>query len=197
MNTKEFKQLALTYFGDVLTPYGFSSKDSEYCTFSRMRGDLCDIIMPILSRDGSSFIIRVFVTSPVIDPAFEMRFPDTLGIPSDVCSALHPKHGVHFREHKYRCKYEEGFIRNFQNDAKPALLDKALPYLDAITKVEDLLPYMKHPFFVAAVSWHANKKRDIKSLLENEQKRLSSIQNTTGGVEIYLQYVEGLLAQVE
>ena len=194
MKAIEFDKLAREYFGEVLKPYGFSAEKSQYCTFYRQVGELYHVVMPDLNSDGTSFIIRVFVTSSLIEPNFDERFPDNVGIPSDVCSALHPRRGVSFRAHNYRCKSEEGFIRNFNTDAKPALLEKALPYLDEITSVQDMLPSIKNQFYLAVATWQSGNKEEAKPLLESECKRLSDIDDKTGQAASSLSFLEGLLA---
>jgi hypothetical protein len=194
MREKEFDKLGNEYFGAVLEPYGFSAEKSRHCTFYKKVGDLYHVIMPDIDRSGTSFIIRVFTTSPLIDPSFDERFPDDIGIPSDVCSALHPVKGVGFREHNYRCKYEEGFVRNFNKDAKPALLEKALPYLNEITTLQDMLPFIKSPFYTSVTMWLLGEKLEAKPLLEAELQRLTPIKDDSGKISNSVDFIKGLLS---
>jgi hypothetical protein len=194
MKEKEFNKLAREHFGAVLEPYGFSTEKSHHCTFYKAVGDLYHVIMPDLSGDGTSFIIRVFVTSSLIDPRFDERFPDYVGIPSGVCSSLHPRFGVNFRDHNYRCRLEEGFIRNFNKDAKPALLDKGIPYLENINNLQDMLPYIKSPFYMGVTLWRVGEKDKARPILEEELQRLSVLKDDTGNVTKSLKFIENILS---
>ena len=144
MKEKQFDLLAKEHFGLILEPIGFSVERSRYSTFHRQASDdIYHVIMPDLSSDGTWFDIRVFATSPLIEPQFDKLFPDDVGIPSDSFSLLHPKFGVGARQQKFRCKTEEGFVRNFNKEVVPALESKALPYLDGINSLNDLMPYIR------------------------------------------------------
>jgi hypothetical protein len=149
--------------------------------------------MPDINGRGTSFGIRVFTTSPLIDPSFDDCFPDDIGIPSDVCSSLHPLRGVSFRSHEYRCRLEEGFIRNFNKDAKPALLEKALPFLSKITTLQDMMPFIKSPFYKGVTLWLVGSKEDARPLLESELQRLSLIRDDSGKIATSIYFIKSLL----
>lgn len=194
MKEKQFSQLSKEYFGRVLEPKGFSVEQSQYSTFYKKRSDdIYYVIMPDLSRDGTWFDIKVFVVSPLIEPQFNEHFPDMLSIPSDSFSSLHPNLGVGARMHKYRCKTEEGFIRNFNKDVVSALEERALEYLDNISRMDDFIPYLKRDFYLGAALWHTNKKEQAENLLESERLRLSNISDDTGRVSALLNYIDNIL----
>ncbi len=195
MKEKRFNQLAREYFGSILEQNGFSVERSKFSTFYRQASDdIYHVIMPDLSRDGTWFDIRVFVTSPLIEPQFNKGFPDTVAIPSDSFSSLHPRFGVGARMHKYRCKTEEGFTRNFNKDVVVALKEKALPYLDSITCLHDLIPYLKRNFYLGAALWHDGQQEKARELLIAEKSILSNIDDDTGRVSSLLNYIDNVLA---
>lgn len=195
MKEKQFDLLVKENFGRILKPHGFSSDLSKYSTFYREVSDnIYHVIMPDLSADGSWFDIRVFATSSVIEPDFSGRFPDEIGVPSDSFSLLHPRFGVGARQQKYRCKTEEGFVRNFNKDVMPALEDKAIPYLDEINSLKDLATHVRRDFYLGATLWHIGENEKATELLMAEKSRLSSIEDDTGRVSSLLSYIDNILS---
>lgn len=195
MKEKQFDLLAKENFGRILKPHGFSADLSKYSTFYREVSDnIYHVIMPDLSTDGSWFDIRVFATSSLIEPGFSEGFPDEVGIPSDSFSLLHPRFGVGARQQKYRCKTEEGFIRNFSKDVISALEDKAIPYLDEINSLKDLMPYVRRDFYLGATLWHIGEHEKATELLMAEKSRLSNIDDDTGRVSALLSYIDNILS---
>lgn len=196
MKEQQFDALAKEYFGAVLKPKGFSSDQSKRSTFYRQApGDIYHVILPDLSSDGSWFDIRVFATSPLIEPQFDEVFPDELGIPSDSFSLLHPKFGVGLRQQKFRCKTEDGFVRNFHKDAVPALEEKALPYLDSINSLQDLIPHIYRNFYLGASLWHLGQRTKALEILNAEKERLSVIPDETGKVHSLVSYITNLITR--
>jgi len=195
MKEKQFDKLAKEHFGFILGSKGFSAERSKYSTFYRqVTDDIYHVIMPDLSRDGAWFDIRVFAMSPLIEPQFDELFPDELRIPSDSFSLLHPKTGVGLDQKKYPCRTEEGFTRNFNKDVVVALKEKALPYLDSITCLHDLIPYIKRDFYLGAALWHDGEQKKARELLIAEKSRLSNIDDDTGRVSSLLNYIDNVLA---
>lgn len=195
MKEKQFDLLAKENFSRILKPHGFSADLSKYSTFYReASGNIYHVIMPDLSTDGSWFDIRVFATSSVIEPDFSKSFPDEVGIPSDSFSLLHPRFGVGARQQKYRCKTEEGFIRNFNKDVIPALEDKAIPYFGDINSLKDLVPHIRRDFYLGATLWHIEKYEKSTELLVSERSRLSSLEDNTGRVSALLSYIDNILS---
>jgi hypothetical protein len=195
MKESEFDQLAKKYFGEVLEPYGFSAEKSNYCDFYRHVGnEVYHVVSPSLGSRGTWFDVKVFFTSPLIEPEFDKRFPNELGVPSDLLSFLHPKTGVGPDQKQYRCRLEEGFIRNFNKEVKPALLKKAIPYLDGIASLQDMLPYVTNPNYKAITQWQTGNKEEAKILLETQRKRLSGMEDDTGRVSATLKFMDDLLS---
>jgi hypothetical protein len=179
----------------VLEPYGFSADLSKYSTFYReVSGGIFHVIKPDLSNDGSWFDIRVFATTPLIEPDFNARFPDEVGIPSDSFSLLHSRFGIGARQQKFRCKTEEGFTRNFNKEVAPALVEKAIPYLDNISSINDLVPYIRRDFYLGAALLHVGEHEKAMKLLMAEKYRLSNINDDSSGrVPALLSYIDKIL----
>ena len=193
MKEMEFNSLAKIHFGEVLELYGFSCEKSKHCTFYKAVNDVFHIVMPDLSHDGTKFNIRVFVTSPLLEPNFERKFPDYLGIPADVCSSLHPSCGVSFRSHSYRCKLKEGFIRNFNNDIKSALTEKGIPYLNEINSIKSLLPLIKNKFHTAVATHISGDTSTALPLIEAEIARLVSLHSNAEDVMASMDFLNELI----
>lgn len=194
MKEKQFDLLAREHFGLILKPKGFGVERSKYCAFYRQASnDIYHVIMPDISSDGTWFDIRVFATSPLIEPQFEELFPDGVGIPSDSFSLLHPKFGVGARQQKFRCKTEDGFVRNFNSEVVPALESKALPYLDGINNLKDLIPHIRRDFYLGAALWVIGEQEQARELLLAEKTRLSRIADESGRVSSLLSYIDNVL----
>lgn len=194
MKERQFTQLSSEHFGRVLGSHGFSDDHSRHSTFHKqVSADIYHFITPCLSRDGTWYDILVFANSPLIEPQFSEQFPDRLSIPSDSFSSLHPKFGVGARMHEYWCRTEEGFIRNFNKHAIPALTDKALDYLSGINSLDDMIPYIKRDFYLGAALWHTGNKHEAKTLLKAEEERLKKIDDSTGRIAVLLSYIDRVL----
>ncbi len=140
MTLSEFKKLSKEYIGDYLQEFGFSCEGSKHALYNRKYSDdVYHFIWPQLNSHGTWFDVMVFAHSPKILEGFYDKFQDNLEVTSDVFSFLHPITGVGRDQKIYRCNYKEGFIRNFNQVAKPAIEKFALPYLDGIVTVEDVL----------------------------------------------------------
>lgn len=194
MREKEFIEIAKKYFGDILEEFGFSCEQSEGCTFYKTIENVCLVIKPVLNRDGTFFRIYIYATSPLIDPRFEENFPDFLGIPMDVCSYLHPRRGVSFREHRYRCRTEEGFVKNFNKDAKLALIEKAIPYLRQINAIQDMIPLIKNMFYLSVAMYISGNTDEATPLINKEIERLSSVVPRTEQVDLSIGFLEKVLS---
>ncbi len=194
MKEKQFDLLAREHFGSVLKPKGFSVERSKYATFYKQVSDeIYHVVMPDLSSDGTWFDIRVFAISPLIEPQFDKLFPDELGIPSDSFSLLHPKTGVGLDQKKYPCRTEDGFVRNFNKLIVDALDNKALSYLSSIISLADLIPYIRHDFYLGAALWHTGEHEKARVLLAAEKSRLSNIKDDTGQVLSSLKYIDNCI----
>jgi len=140
MGPKKFTQMSRKYFGELLAKYNFTSTDGNSPIFYRINeNDVYHIVVPDLGSRGVWFDMKVFSHSPELLDSFHQDFPDRLGVPSDSFSYLHPITGVGPDQKCYRCRTEEGFVRNFNQEAKPALEEFGLPYLDKIQTIDGVV----------------------------------------------------------
>jgi hypothetical protein len=194
MNSEDFYILAADYFGRELTANGFKCDGSKTSTYYRwVTDDIVHVVRPFLSKNGTWYDIRVFATSPMIDFLFESRFPDSIGIPSDSFSYLHPSTGVGCDQKQYHCKSAESFVRSFEQTVAPALRQHAVPFLDRIATIGELVSTVRNPLFRAIGIWQKGDKELARPLLTAELKRLSEISDSTGQVAIGIRYLENLL----
>ena len=140
MKFEKFSRISRKYFGELLHDYGFDTERDKSPIFYRKNAeDIYHIVSPKLGSRGVWYDINVFAHSPRISSDFYELFPKCVDIPSDLFSFLNPTTGVGFDQYMYRCRTEEGFIRNFEQLAKPAMIDFAIPYLDSIKTIESLV----------------------------------------------------------
>ncbi|WP_156480531.1 hypothetical protein [Aquipseudomonas alcaligenes] len=150
----KFDRIAREAFGSVLGPLGFSCSESKACTFYKKVGtELYHFVMPDQLSGQEKYDIKVFFHSPLLEPtAWNDKFPDTLGIPTDSWSYLSSRTGVGPRQELFWCRTEEGFMRNFESKVKPALLQFVAPYFDSIQTLEEAIPLIKSRHYVAVAS---------------------------------------------
>ena len=136
MKSREFYREMKKLLLPVLTPYGFVNTGSRKAVFYRQQTeDVYHIIAPwLVGRGGQWFDLKVMVKSPTIDTDFAERFPDNFG---SACT-LTPN-GLNLSDtHVFRGNKLEGLIRNFKNQAHPALIEHAIPALDQVKTLKDL-----------------------------------------------------------
>jgi hypothetical protein len=193
MTPKKFDTLAKRYFGELLVPKGFSCSGSEAATFYRhVSPEVVHFVLVDLGSGGSWYDVKVFASSPKIEPEFEEKFPDSVGVPSGALCYLHPSSGVGPDQKRYSCKTEEDFVRVFDSEVAPAVETKAIPYLDQISSIQSLLPFIRHDFYLGVALWHAGDKEQAEKVLAKEVQRLTGIQDPTGRVAALLKHIESL-----
>ena len=176
MKSGEFDKVAREAFADALHDAGFTARDSKLCTFHRkLSADIWHLIMPDPGTSGSWYDVKVFATSPRIEPLFDELFPDALGIPADVACYLHPEKGITQRQHQYHCRTPEGFRRNFDQLVRPALKAAAIPYLDGIDSLEALVPYIRNKLYLGIALHEIGQKEAARPVLLAEKARLEAI----------------------
>lgn len=140
MTPTKFRKLSLEYFGGFLFDLGFEVQTKYGPTyFKANENDVYHFIMPQTNRRGDWFDVMIFANSPKINPKFEAYFENGIDVPSDNNSYLHPVEGIHWRQKCYKCGREEDFINSFNKEVLPALQTFALPYLEKINTVSDLV----------------------------------------------------------
>lgn len=148
MSSKKFDALVSRYFGEVLAEHGFTTKGSKHSTFWReLDGDVFHFILADPMRSFQVYDIKVFFSSPHIDPQFAANFPDSLGIPTDTWCELKAGSGVTHGGSRFPCKDEATFVKGFEHAVKRALLEIAVPYLDQVKTVDQMLALARHPAF--------------------------------------------------
>lgn len=151
MTFEKFAELSTKYFGGLLKDHGFSmERDRSPLFFRKNDSNIYHFISPRLGSAGRWFDIMVFGHSPLISDDFWEHFPTGMDVPTDNLGYLHPITGVGVDQKQYLCNKEEGFIRNFTREAKPALEQFGLPYLDSIKTLTDLVkiihPNVRHAY---------------------------------------------------
>src|SRR3546814_19952620 len=82
MLLRDFDRATKEALQPLLSPLGFSSSRSKHCTFEREAGNgIWHFIGADPSKHGRWYDIKVFASSPIMDPFFAQRAPDNLGIP--------------------------------------------------------------------------------------------------------------------
>jgi hypothetical protein len=180
MNRKQFYNIAAGLFGDVLGPTGFSKDRSRYCTFYRQASaEVYHFIAPAPWTGVPWYDVKVFPSSPVIDPLFDTRFPDALGIPTDTWCYLSSR-GVGPDQETFNCKYEENLRRRFVKTVRPLLIDVAVPYLDRIRSVEEMIPWIRRPLALGMALHHVGRIEEARPILQQERARLLLIPDDSG-----------------
>ena len=193
MKAKKFNSLANLLFGAVLEPFGFSASESKYCTFYKKVNDSVYLfIMPDLAQGGSLCNIKVFFSSPLINPSFANTFPDDIAIPSDVYCFLHSTEGVGFRQELFPCDSDQQFKDIFEATVKRALHDKALPYLSNFNEIKDMIPFIKTKFYLAVSLYITGQKNIANPILESEKSRLSNLNLQNEAVKIRLDFIDSI-----
>jgi len=198
MKVKEFDRHAKTLFGATLSKYGFESTQSKHCTFVReLPGDVFHFVMPDPGTRGVWFDVKVFATSPVLDPLFRQHFPDYLGIPADSYCYLNKRSGVGPHQQTFEFDTAQRLESVCAQQVAPLLLEKALTYLDAIRSIQDLLPLIRHKMFRATALSYLGDPAAVPLLVE-QIGRLKEIAQSNPGepeVPIVLAHFQQLLGR--
>lgn len=208
MKSREFYKLFNQLLPPLLIPHGFTKGDSKKARFHRLVGDqVYHVICPWLTgRGGQWFDIKVLAISPLIDIRLFDNFPDNLGMPTDRLTGLEPNGMTLMASHVFRGNKSEGLIRNFNAQAKPAIVQHAIPYLDKIDTLKKLRKSMRQPdvrgggLSYALAHWHTGKRRKGKKLLlDHRDYLLQSMaegnydQSVKSEYNFDIEYIEKLL----
>lgn len=172
MKQKEFDRLCIEMFGTALRPAGFSNEGSQYCSFSRkVTEDIYNVIIPDIGSRGVWYDVKVAPVSPKLDPLFHERFPDSIGM--FTANLLNKYEGVGITQQQFNCKSAENFERVFKRDVEPLLIGKALPFLDGIRTIEDLLPFIRHDLMRGLALHAIGRVNEARPLLEKQRQQLA------------------------
>ncbi|EDL60367.1 hypothetical protein [Gimesia maris] len=193
MTPKQFDKVARQLFAGVLSAYGFTCEGSRYCTFYRKYSDeLFHFVLPDLGTHGTWFDVKVFPASPLLDPLFQEDFPDDVGIPTDSYSYLSER-GIGLDQEKFNCKTEENMRHRFEASVRPALEDRAIPYLDQFCSIDDIVPVLSNPIFRGIGLHLVGKMEEAIPLLQQQRERLSLLDSDTPAISARLRFIEELL----
>lgn len=194
MKSQHFDKLARTAFGNILNEAGFRSDKSRHCTFYReVTSGFYHIVLPDLGTRGAWYDVKVFAISELLDPRFTVRFPDDLGIPTDLFCYL-AFSGVGPDQAQFSCKSEDSFTQRFESTVAPLLTSVALPYLDRFQSLEDLLPEIRNPLYRAIATHHVKGIASSQPLLEQQRERLDSLNSSDENVLATLRLIGDLLS---
>lgn len=194
MTDNIFDAIATELFGSILAPLGFSCNMSKHCTFYRhIEGGVYHFIMASIGSRGSWYQVFVFPHSPYIDPLFQDRFPDNVGIPTDSYSRLSEADGVNLTQQQFNCKAEGNFRHSFITTVAPLLLNVAVPYLDCFQSVASIIPAIRHPSFLGFALHHVGRSDEAVPILQREKERLQQLDTKNNDVAALLAEVERLL----
>jgi len=127
-------------------------------------------VLPDCGGRGHWYDVKVFASTPDLDPLFHQQFPDHLGIPSDSYSYL-SKYGVGLDQQKFPCRTEKDFVTEYEV-LDSLLTSVAVPYLDGLQSLEDVLPTIKHPLYFATALYLVGRKTEAKPLIEQQVARI-------------------------
>lgn len=194
MTKAEFKRLARTHFDPGLVPHGFSTEGSKHSFYWRkISDDIYHFIFASPLRRLDRFDINVFASSSFIHPDFWDRFPDELPFPNGGQGYL-SENGVGDYQKLYFCRNEEAFLISFNRDVRVQLIDYALPYLDRIKTLEELIPTIRAKGMIGPALYHIGRVDEARPYIEKEIIRLSKAPSDEyGQIEKSLSFYRGLL----
>ena len=198
MTKTEFKRAIRINFDPILTPHGFSCEGSTRCCYWRKASDeIYHIISPSMRRYGDRYDITVYATSPLIYEDFSANFPDWVPYTNGNHGYLSPEDGISSYAKAYFCNNPDAFMTSFKRDTAPALTNIAIPYLDKIQTMQDLMPTISAPGMMGAALLHVGRAAEAKHYIESEIRRLSALpRDKLGQVERGLAFQQGLLAKL-
>lgn len=195
MTKSDFRQLIRTSFDPILTPHGFSCEGSKRCAYWRKASDeIFHFISPDLLRGRDRYDVVVYASSPQIYEDFWDRFPDWVPFTSGNNGYLSPEDGISDYQKLYFCGNPDAFMTSFKRDTAPALANIAIPYLDKIQTMEDLIPTIRPGGMMGAALLHVGRTAEAKRYIDREIKRLSELPlDKLGQVERGLAFQRQLL----
>lgn len=184
-------------FDPLLTPHGFSCESSKRCVYWRKVSDeIYHIISPDALRRVDRYDINVYATSPLILADFLEKFPDWIPYTNSNYGYLSPESGVGDYQKLYFCGNPDAFMTSFNRDVAPALTNIAIPYLDEIQSMKDLIPTIRPGGMMGAALLNVGRIAEAKWHIESEISRLSKLPlDKLGQVERALAFQRELLAK--
>jgi hypothetical protein len=198
MTRAEFKRFVRSNFDPILIPQGFSCGGILNVIYWRkVGGEIFHLIAVSALQQNTRYQIMVFGSSPIIEDDFESRFPNDLHIVNAPTCYLSPEDGVSDYQKLYFCGNPDAFMTSFKRDTAPALANIAIPYLDKIQTMEDLIPTIRPGGMMGAALLHVGRTVEAKRYVESEIRRLSGLPlDKLGQVERALAFQQELLAKL-
>lgn len=195
MKRASFFELARESFGETLCPEGFETEKSTTAVFYRgpTEDGIYHVVSPDMNKTGKWYDIKVFATSECLEPEFDKVFPDRVGIPSDRYCYLDPDTGVGPDQEFFGCKTEHEFRDSYRNQAKPALVNQGLPYLDEIKTLNDLIPHIHDRLYLAYAKYYSGDQKEAVKLLKEEKRRFDGLGDEHPQLRAELRYINRLL----
>jgi hypothetical protein len=195
MTTKQFDRISRKLFGEVLEVHGFTAKQSGHSTFYRgVNDDIYHIVAPDQFRSGSYYSVKIFACSRRLDPLFDKRFPDFVGVPSDVFCHL-SKSGVGIDKEVFGCKTPETFAKGFSTRVKPMLLEVIPSYFNDQGSLEGMLKYIRTPLYLA-IALGLIKDPSSNQLLHEQLHRLEALNDSDEVVVSHIERIKEILANL-
>ncbi|MEO0717079.1 MAG: hypothetical protein AAFY58_08840 [Planctomycetota bacterium] len=190
MKAKQFDKLIRAALGPVLEPLGFTAAESKRSTFTRrvanehQHDDIVHVVLPDRSTRGNWFDVRVFPTSPHVNPLFDLEFPDDLGFPTQSSSLL-SEEGVGIRQTTFSCSREDSVQKAVDLRLGRLLREHAVPYLNQFQTVEDMLPFIQHHWPRAFALDHLGRTEEARDILRANLHRLPKYDPNDETIRIY------------
>ena len=193
MNQKQFNAVARDLFGGLLRPCGFTDQASRYATFYRQTSaEVFHIICPARDRHGDCFEVLVYPSSPVVDPTFDKHFPDELPVPTNLSPYLNEQ-GIG-RLQLFNCRNEENMCRRFEKSIKQPLLTVAIPYLDRIETIKDMIPLLERQGPLGFALDYLGRHEEARAILTRERQRLLQLDTNDADVAASLEKIATILS---
>ena len=142
-------------------------------------------------HDGDRYDVALWPTSPKIDPLFDATFPEKVAIPTG--SYCYLSHSDRMTRETFNCRYEDNFRRRFERTVGPLLLNTGIAYLDQFQTVEDIMPVIRHPYFLGFALDYVGRHEEARSVLLQEKERLSQCDQANIEVALSLQRIDEIL----
>jgi len=166
-------------FGELLRPLGFEEHAIEdsggHFVMRRVATpELYHDIGPALVVAGDRLEVWAYPTSPIfglLDPE-----PDHAGIIPGMPHFLSRRDGVGWTPQTWPCETKEELSQVFETDIKPLILNRAIPFLDTIRTVADILPLLQPDptgeWFKGLALLHCGRKEEAKAAFLAERKSI-------------------------
>lgn len=165
-------KLLRSLFGQVLEPIGFVDAPLGHSILWRkVSAEINHVIGPNLTVRGDRFEVWVYPHSCVCSTG-----PDEINPLPGMPYFLNELAGVSSCQQSWPCGTEEELTGSFETEIKPLILTKAIPYLDQIKCLADMLPLLEPDpvgeWFRGIVLLHCGRRQEAKEAFLKERERI-------------------------